>query len=339
MISIGYDFDDESLRLLANLEQHYATWIDAERVLMPGRLAWKTVSGRDYLYCLSDGRGNGRSLGPRSPETEASYAAAVAAREAATTLWTLLRREGAIYRTLRLPRIASAAAALLRELDRHALLGDSLMVVGTTALAVYEIEARARFATAAGVDSTQDFDMTWVATEPRQTTLSATGAAPRTLLDVMKRVDPTYTINTERSFQVRNAHGYEVELLISQSLARTLPRNESLSPAALAEQDWLLPGRRIEHVVCGLDGLPARLVAPDPRRFALQKLWLSAKPSRNPLKKSKDAKQGGLLLSAISERMPHYPLDDEFRNGLPPELLPHFDNWRETAVLRPAELS
>jgi hypothetical protein len=53
------------------------------------------------------------------------------------------------------------------------LLGSSLMVVGTNAMAVYEIEARIRFATAAGVDSTLDFDMTWVAAEARQTTLAA----------------------------------------------------------------------------------------------------------------------------------------------------------------------
>jgi len=288
------------------------------------------VSGRDYLYRFSDGRGNGRSMGPRSAETDALYEAARTAQEGAARLWALLRREGALYRTLRLPRISSSAAALLREFDRYALLGESLMVVGTNAVAAYEIEARVRFATACGVDSTQDFDVTWVATEPRQATLATTGAAPRTLLDVMKRVDPTYTINTERAFQVRNGDGYEVEFLISESLATTLPRQEALSPVALAEQDWLLPGRRLEHVVCGLDGLPARLVVPDPRRFALQKLWLSTKPSRNPLKKPKDRKQGLLLLSAIEEHMPQYPLDDGFRNELPAELLSHFDEWRKT---------
>jgi hypothetical protein len=94
------------------------------------------------------------------------------------------------------------AADLLREFDRHGLLGSSLVVVGTNAMAVYEIEARVRFATAAGVDSTLNFDMTWVASETRQTTLAAVGTAPRTLLDVMKRVDLTYTVNSERSFQV-----------------------------------------------------------------------------------------------------------------------------------------
>ena len=328
MISIGYEIDDESLRLLSNLAQHYAAWIDAARVLLPGRLVWKKVAGRQYLYCVTNGRGDGRSLGPRSSDTEAQYENAQMARQSTDALGAILRREGAMYRTLRLPRISSAAAALLREFDRHALLGSSLMVVGTNALAAYEIEAGIRFATASGVDSTLDFDMTWIAEEPRQTTLAAVGASPRTLLDVMKRVDATYTVNSERSFQARNASGYEVEFLLPKGLAGALPRNETLAPLALPEQDWLLPGRKVDHVVCGLDGLPARVIAPDPRRFALQKLWLAEKSSRNPLKKLKDAKQGALLLGAIRERMPHFPLDDEFRTGLPNELTPHFDRWR-----------
>ena len=328
MISITYDIDDEGLRLLANLEQHYAGWVEAARVALPGRLTWKTVSGREYLYRITNGRGNGRSLGARSAETEALYEAAVMARQSADNLWSLLIREGALYRALRLPRISSAAAQLLREFDLHGLLGDTLMVVGTNALAAHEIEARSRFATAAGVDSTLDLDLAWVATESRQTTLSSIGAAPRTLLDVMKRVDPTYTVNTERTFQARNASGYEVELLMPKCLEGTRPRAEQLSPVGLPEQDWLLPGRRVGHVVCGLDGLPTRIVAPDPRRFALQKLWLAEKPGRNPLKSPKDRKQGELLLAAIVERMPHYPLDDEFRAELPEPLRKHLDEWQ-----------
>jgi hypothetical protein len=41
-----------------------------------------------------------------------------------------------MYRTLRLPRVSSSAANLLPEFDRHGLLGSSLRVVGTNAMAV-----------------------------------------------------------------------------------------------------------------------------------------------------------------------------------------------------------
>jgi hypothetical protein len=56
MISAGYRIDDEGLRLLANLEQHYAAWVEAERILLPGRLSWKTVSGRDVLKTPKDAK-------------------------------------------------------------------------------------------------------------------------------------------------------------------------------------------------------------------------------------------------------------------------------------------
>lgn len=85
-MSVTHEFDDEALRLLANLEQRYAAWMDAERILSSGRLAWKTVSGADYLYRIVDGRGNGRSLGPRSPETEAQWLSAQTAHQTTASL-------------------------------------------------------------------------------------------------------------------------------------------------------------------------------------------------------------------------------------------------------------
>jgi len=36
-MSMSYEIDDEALRLLVNLEQRYAAWMDAERVTLPGR--------------------------------------------------------------------------------------------------------------------------------------------------------------------------------------------------------------------------------------------------------------------------------------------------------------
>lgn len=50
---------------------------------------------------------------------------------------------------------------------------------------------------------------------------------------------------------------------------------------------------------------------------------------RNPLKRAKDRKQGRLLLDAVAEAMPHYPLDDDFEATLPGELAPHFVRWTE----------
>jgi hypothetical protein len=70
-------------------------------------------------------------------------------------------------------------------------------------------------------------------------------------------------------------------------------------------------------------------VAPDPRWFALHKLWLANKPSRDPLKKDKDQAQGQYLLDLVADRMPHFALDHEFEQQLPSELHPHYEGWRK----------
>src|SRR3546814_2590152 len=75
------------------------------------------------------------------------------------------------------------------------------------------------------------------------------------------------------------------------------------------------------------DGSPARIVAPDPRWFALHKLWMSQQLKRNPQKRPKDRAQGLALLDAVAVSMPHYPLDDCFEAALPPELRAIYNEW------------
>ena len=150
---------------------------------------------------------------------------------------------------------------------------------------------------------------------------------------MLKAVDSTFTINTERSFQARNAKAYEVEILAAPSRIGSIFRTDRPMPIPLPEQEWLLNGRFVDHVVVCRDGLPARIVAPDPRWFALQKLWMADQPKRNALKRPKDRKQGAMLLDAIAQAIPQYPLDSAFEVGLPGDLVLRFDDWKQTRQL------
>lgn len=312
---------DEGLRLVANMETHYDTWRQARRQVKDGRLQWKTSGDAMYLYRMIDSRGNGTSLGVRSAKTEALMEAYLTARQTIDGTWAQLVKEGRMYRALRLPRIASYAGQVLREMDVEGLLGDAVLVVGTNAMSVYAIEAGRLLGSE--LDATEDFDLTYLGQ------LRADILAPPSIFGVLKQVDPTYTINSERTFQARNSRGNEVELLMAASLDGQMSRYEKLRPVPLPEQDWLLPGVRISHVVCGMDSLPARVVAPDPRWFALHKLWLADKPGRDPLKRPKDRAQGEATLHLVADHMPHLPIDDEFQNALPPELVPYLERWRD----------
>jgi hypothetical protein len=315
-------FSDEQARTLVNLRQRYEVWIEAEQQLfaMPYDLRRKTVAGNDYLYEIRDRSGSGTSLGRWDAAKEArftSYRAEKAALKA--------RRDGAraglaessrLARALRLPLLSSDAGPILREADRRSLLGSHLLVVGTNCIAAYAQEAGGMILGAP--DETEDFDLAWAAAE---------AAKEAALWDMLKAVDPTFTINSERDFQARNAKAYEVELLVAPSRAATLSARDRPRPIPLPEQEWLLLGRPVEQVVACRDGSPARIIAPDPRWFALHKLWLADKPTRNPLKRVKDRKQGLALLDAVAEAMPHYPLDAAFVAGLPGELLPQWEEW------------
>lgn len=132
---------------------------------------------------------------------------------------------------------------------------------------------------------------------------------------MLRAVDATFTVNTERTFQARNAGAYEVEILVAPSRADAMARTDRPRPVPLPEQEWLLHGKPVSRVVACRDGSPARIVAPDPRWFALQKLWMADKPQRNALKRPKDRRQGLLLLGAIADAMPHYPLTRNLRHS------------------------
>ena len=312
-------FSASALRTLANLAQDYEVWLTDARVVEPGRLTWKRVGQHEYLYRIRDGHGNGSSLGPRSENTEAQFEAYAAARARLTTVSNRMAIECALYRTHQLPLLPPFAGAALRQLDIDRQLGqDGVLVVGTNALLAYALEAGEAFGPE--LTATDDFDLTWV----RQTPI-----AERPVIDSLKRADKSWTVNEERTFQVLNRHGEEIELLLPRQLQAMFPRTSGLRPIPLPEQDWLLPGRHVSHVVAAMDRKPARVVAPDPRWFALHKLWLADKPERNPLKKAKDREQGEHVLSLVADHMPHYPLDEAFAADLPAELQGYFERWQD----------
>jgi hypothetical protein len=322
-----YPFTDEQSRALVNLRQRYEVWRDAERAWrrLPYDLRRKRVGDYEYLYEIRDRSGNGTSLCRWSKAAERqieAYRSDKASLKQRRDTGRAAMEEGArLARALRVPMLASAAGPILREADCRSLLDGPLLVVGTNALLAYALEAVAGLGLN---DETEDFDLAWASPEAGE-------GSP--VWDMLKAVDPTFTTNTERTFQARNAAAYEVELLLAPSRAATLGKRDKPRPIPLPEQEWLLLGRPVDQVVTCRDATAARIVAPDPRWFALHKLWLSAQAKRNPFKRRKDREQGLGVLDAVREAMPHYPLDEPFVAGIPEELQPH---WREWAARRKA---
>ena len=68
-------FSDEQARVIVNLGQAYEVWMEALRTLndIPYNMRIKEVSGREYLYEVTDRRGSMKSKGPVDQDKRAEY--------------------------------------------------------------------------------------------------------------------------------------------------------------------------------------------------------------------------------------------------------------------------
>jgi len=97
-------------------------------------MRWKTVRGCEYLFRDRDRRGNGKSFGPRSEQTEELFAVFSAGRIAAKERFNLItekiQEQARLNKALRLNRVPRVVARVLRELERAGV-HDSFTVIGT----------------------------------------------------------------------------------------------------------------------------------------------------------------------------------------------------------------
>ena len=69
---------------------------------------------------------------------------------------------------------------------------------------------------------------------------------------------------------------------------------------------WMLGAPRVVCTAIGMNGRPFRMAVPDPRAFAMHKLWLGTKcVDREPTKKPRDLAQAYAVMRLINERLPH----------------------------------
>ena len=55
--------------------------------------------------------------------------------------------------------------------------------------------------------------------------------------------------------------------------------------------EWLTALPLMTQIVIASNGFPVRFVVPEPRLFALHKLWVSLQPTRDPIKRKRDLRQ------------------------------------------------
>lgn len=84
-----------------------------------------------------------------------------------------------------------------------------------------------------------------------------------------------------------------VDLIKPPSRQRSkISRNSDLVATSIEGLHWLAAAPKMSQIAVGEDGFPVRLVVPDPRVFALHKVWLSLQTDRSPLERKRDFRQG-----------------------------------------------
>jgi hypothetical protein len=270
-------------------------------------MRWKTVRGTEYLFRDRDRRGNGKSFGSRSEQTEELFAVFSAGRAAAKERLHLItekiEEQARLNKALRLNRVPRVVARVLRELERAGV-HDSFTVIGTQALYAYEAEGGAHFL----LELLASGDVDLLYDGRKKMTVVSEKLDGNGLLGLLKNADKTFECVRENGYRAANAGQFMVDLV-------TAPRGMyAIDHVTFAEFDlvavevpglqWLLNSPKLDAIAIDEDGWPVPMRVPDPRAFALHKAWLSDLSTRETIKKPRDFEQARIVARLVRANMP-----------------------------------
>ena len=283
------ELSNDQARHLVDLRQVYEEWESCRfrfHRQYSGSMRWGARKGYEYLL-KKDGSSE-RSLGRRSGDTELTYQAFVGGREAArdrlAALNQRLEEMAPVSKALRLNRVPITTARVLRHLSEARILGDGLVVVGTTSLFLYE--SMAAVLLEGGLLATGDVDLLWDA----RNAMALAGVPMRDegMLALLRRADRSFERAEHGPFRAINRDGFMVDLIRPIDMASP---SVDLDAAEITGLDWLVNAPKVNDVAIAQDGKPVRIWCIDPRVFAMHKAWMSARPDRNAAKRRRDREQ------------------------------------------------
>ncbi|MBF0372417.1 MAG: nucleotidyltransferase domain-containing protein [Alphaproteobacteria bacterium] len=318
---------DQQRRMLIDSRQLWAAWVDAarRRDSYRGGMSWKTVGGHTYLVKMFPDSVSGVkkmvSVGPRSAETERILSDfqrnKAEAKERLESLNRRLSEQGRLNKAVYLGRVPTIAAKILRRLHRAGLLGRNVFVTGTHAIHAYEA--------AAGVmldrDLTATGDLDLMMEARAKLRLSISGLPVGGLIDLLAEVDRSFV--KQGAFSAVNRDGYAVDLIKATPTPPWLDETSSfaagdLEAAMIGNLRWVQHAPKFDGVAIAEDGLPVPMACPDPRAYALYKLWMGTNdPDRDPVKRPRDLAQAEAVATIVHRWLPQLPFEPEHLKCFP----------------------
>jgi len=325
-----YEMNDDQRRTYIDAAQLYETYRDAfaKSRAYRGGMHWKKVKGKEYLFRSLDRYGYGKSLGPRSKETESTYHEfhnnKKHVHDRLKLLKEKLKQQARFCKAARIARVPRIVTAILRLLEQHQLLGRNLQIVGTNTL--YAYEARAGVFLERGLLATRDMDMLWDI-RPKLRLFAIDDIDSKGLIDILQKADRSFDLLSKKSFRAVNQVGYMVDLIKPEPKSvliaerRQVGSDDDLMAAEIKNLQWLISAPKFDQIVIGEDGFPAAMVVPDPRAFAIHKLWLSNQMDRDAVKKKRDRSQALAVCKLILQFMPEFEIKKEDLRMFPESII------------------
>ncbi len=312
------EMSSEQRRIFIDAAQLHEAYMDAYRKARSyrGGMHWKKAKGKQYLFRSLDRFGRGKSLGPRNTETEAVYKSFRENKKQLngrlSRLKSRLSEQARLCKALRISRVPAVATSILRVLEQNNLLGGPLRVVGTNAIFCYEASAGGFFERA--ITATRDLDILWDV-RSRLRLYSTEDTDSFGFIDILQKADRSFAIAGKSSFRAVNRTGYMVDLIKPEPKSvmtiekRRMGDRNDLAAGEVRNLQWLISSPEFSHIVIGEDGYPAKIVCPDPRAFALHKIWLAKQPDREPIKRNRDRDQALAVCRLVLRFFPAHPFD------------------------------
>lgn len=320
------ELDDDARRQYVDASAVFNGWLSARRALpaVRGGMYWKRSGASDYLVRTSASNSQ-KCIGPRSDETEQVYQAFMTRKRAVESREASLRREvdrhQRMNRALRVGRVPAIVVDVLNAIEKAGV-SEFFTVVGTHALYAYEAAAGVRFLDS-GALATKDIDLLWD-TRKRIQFVSTMARQEISMIDLLRKVDPTFEILDDQKYTAMNDKGFEVDVI------RRMKAEDDLHPVQLTEAEddfwvaqamnagFLLNSPAFSAVVVSASGAMARMNTISPVMFFAFKRWLAVQPTRDPLKQPRDATQAVLVEALVDEFFPNLA---EQKEQLPAELV------------------
>ena len=307
--------------------QLFEAWKDAKVRAnhYSGSMHWKSIKGKKYLYHMLDGYGKGKSLGAENDKTQAMYDAFQQGKKETTerikSLQKALDEKAALNRAVGLNRVPLIVARIVRELDKQGLMGERVCTVGTHA--IYAYEALAGVMVYRELLATADVDFLW---DNREEVKFYSAADVDGFLPILKKADRSFE-RSSQLYRAANKDGFMVDLIVAEPKdLREQPHEQmgdayDLKASGIGSLRWLINSPKVEAVVMDSRGYPFRIVVPDPRSFAVHKLWVSKQPNRRADKAKRDQEQAFTVAKLVMEQLSQFPFDAKALKMFPKDLV------------------